>query len=46
MHEDDRMTPPPKEYQHPVVIRFTHWVNFIALGVMVGSEDSYTYLIR
>ena len=26
-----------REFQHPFIIRFTHWVNFIALGVMVLS---------
>jgi len=26
-----------REYQHPLIIRFTHWVNFIALGIMVLS---------
>jgi Ni/Fe-hydrogenase b-type cytochrome subunit len=26
-----------REYQHPLVIRLTHWVNFIALGIMVTS---------
>jgi thiosulfate reductase cytochrome b subunit len=26
-----------KEYQHPLVIRTTHWVNVIALGIMVTS---------
>src|SRR5262245_13419723 len=24
-------------YEHPLVVRFTHWVNAIALFVMVGS---------
>jgi thiosulfate reductase cytochrome b subunit len=24
-------------YQHPLIIRLTHWVNFIALGIMVTS---------
>ena len=28
---------PTKEYQHPLIIRFTHWINFTALGVMVTS---------
>ena len=27
----------PREYQHPFVVRLTHWVNFIALGIMVTS---------
>ena len=26
-----------KEYQHPLLVRLTHWVNFIALAVMVAS---------
>src|SRR5258706_8821829 len=26
-----------REYQHPFIIRLTHWVNFIALGIMVTS---------
>ncbi len=26
-----------REYQHPFIIRITHWVNFIALGIMVLS---------
>ena len=26
-----------KEYHHPLIIRLTHWVNAIALGIMVGS---------
>ncbi len=26
-----------KEYQHPFIIRVTHWINFIALGIMVTS---------
>jgi thiosulfate reductase cytochrome b subunit len=26
-----------REYQHPFIIRFTHWVNFVALGIMVLS---------
>lgn len=26
-----------KEFQHPFIIRFTHWLNFIALGIMVTS---------
>jgi Ni/Fe-hydrogenase b-type cytochrome subunit len=25
------------EYQHPLLIRVTHWINFIALGIMVTS---------
>ncbi len=27
----------PKVRQHPLIIRITHWVNFIALGIMVMS---------
>ncbi len=26
-----------REYQHPLVIRLTHWLNFAALGIMVSS---------
>ena len=26
-----------REYEHPLIIRVTHWVNFIALGIMVTS---------
>jgi len=26
-----------KEFQHPLPVRLTHWVNFIALGIMVTS---------
>jgi thiosulfate reductase cytochrome b subunit len=26
-----------REYQHPFIIRCTHWMNFIALGIMVLS---------
>jgi Ni/Fe-hydrogenase b-type cytochrome subunit len=26
-----------REYQHPFLIRATHWINFIALGIMVMS---------
>jgi Ni/Fe-hydrogenase b-type cytochrome subunit len=26
-----------REYQHPPLIRLTHWINFIALGIMVTS---------
>jgi thiosulfate reductase cytochrome b subunit len=26
-----------REYHHPLIIRLTHWVNFIALGIMVLS---------
>jgi thiosulfate reductase cytochrome b subunit len=26
-----------REYHHPVIIRATHWLNFIALGIMVCS---------
>src|SRR5437867_3035741 len=25
------------DYQHPFIIRLTHWMNFIALGIMVLS---------
>jgi thiosulfate reductase cytochrome b subunit len=28
---------PPREYHHPFIIRLTHWINFLALGVMVAS---------
>ena len=28
---------PMKEYQHPFIIRLTHWLNFVALGLMVAS---------
>ena len=31
------MTPKTKEYEHPLIIRLTHWVNFIALAIMVTS---------
>jgi thiosulfate reductase cytochrome b subunit len=31
------MTQLRRDYQHPFVIRFTHWINFIALGIMVLS---------
>src|SRR5512143_2780595 len=31
------MTRTLKEYQHPLIIRITHWVNFIALSIMVTS---------
>jgi len=27
----------PKTFQHPFIIRLTHWVNFLALAVMVTS---------
>ncbi len=27
----------PKEYQHPLIIRITHWTNFLALIIMVTS---------
>jgi Ni/Fe-hydrogenase b-type cytochrome subunit len=26
-----------REYQHPLLIRLTHWVNFIALAIMITS---------
>ena len=26
-----------REYQHPVVIRLTHWINFAALAIMITS---------
>ena len=26
-----------REYQHPFIVRLTHWVNFIALAIMVTS---------
>src|SRR5690349_6198926 len=26
-----------KEFQHPFIVRFTHWVNFAALAIMVLS---------
>jgi thiosulfate reductase cytochrome b subunit len=26
-----------KEYQHPLIIRCTHWINFLAWGIMVTS---------
>jgi thiosulfate reductase cytochrome b subunit len=26
-----------KEFHHPLIIRFTHWINFVALGIMVTS---------
>jgi Ni/Fe-hydrogenase b-type cytochrome subunit len=26
-----------KEYQHPLLIRLTHWVNFIAVAIMITS---------
>lgn len=26
-----------KEFHHPLIIRFTHWINFAALGIMVMS---------
>jgi thiosulfate reductase cytochrome b subunit len=26
-----------REYQHPVLVRATHWINFIALAIMVSS---------
>ena len=31
------MNRPDREYQHPFIIRLTHWLNFIALGIMVLS---------
>ncbi len=30
-------TNPTKEYHHPFIIRVTHWLNFVALGIMVLS---------
>ncbi len=27
----------PREFQHPLIIRLTHWVNFAALAIMVTS---------
>jgi thiosulfate reductase cytochrome b subunit len=30
-------TKPGKVFHHPLIIRITHWLNFIALGVMVSS---------
>ena len=26
-----------REYQHPLLIRLTHWINFIALAIMITS---------
>ncbi len=26
-----------REYHHPLIIRLTHWINFLALGIMVAS---------
>jgi len=26
-----------KEFQHPLIIRLTHWINFLSLGIMVLS---------
>src|SRR5712692_3339788 len=26
-----------REFQHPLIVRMTHWINFIALGIMVSS---------
>jgi thiosulfate reductase cytochrome b subunit len=26
-----------KEFHHPFIIRATHWINFVALGIMVSS---------
>ncbi|MGA7161772.1 MAG: cytochrome b/b6 domain-containing protein [Bacteroidota bacterium] len=31
------MAPSNKEFHHPLLIRLTHWINFVALGIMVGS---------
>jgi thiosulfate reductase cytochrome b subunit len=31
------MKPTNREFQHPLIIRLTHWLNFIALGIMVMS---------
>ena len=31
------MTPKTKEYEHPLIVRLTHWMNFIALAIMVTS---------
>jgi thiosulfate reductase cytochrome b subunit len=31
------MPRPDREYLHPLIIRLTHWVNFIALGIMIAS---------
>jgi thiosulfate reductase cytochrome b subunit len=31
------MAPTGKEFHHPLIIRLTHWINFIALGIMVSS---------
>ena len=31
------MTRGKREYQHPLLIRLTHWVNFLALAIMVTS---------
>jgi len=31
------MSKPTKEFQHPLIIRCTHWINFLALGIMVTS---------
>src|SRR5438105_2039805 len=28
---------PGKEYLHPLIVRITHWVNFIVLAIMVAS---------
>ena len=28
---------PAREYQHPMIIRLTHWLNFVALTLMVTS---------
>jgi thiosulfate reductase cytochrome b subunit len=28
---------PTKEYQHPFIVRWTHWVNVVALGIMLMS---------
>jgi thiosulfate reductase cytochrome b subunit len=31
------MSSHPREYQHPLIIRLTHWINFLALGIMAAS---------
>ena len=31
------MTESKKEFHHPLTIRLTHWINFVALGIMVMS---------
>jgi thiosulfate reductase cytochrome b subunit len=37
MHAGNGMNETTREFQHPIIIRITHWVNFIALGIMVLS---------